>query len=430
MATNVETLPAIALPSGLSRDGRASLEAMGIEERTSVQEFLSGNFLQTGSGFDDRWDINTNFVSEYQLWGIPPVHKAVSYIANVISGLPVEVAPIEEGVAGDATMLAALEAIMDEPNDRMDFGTLIWLVAKDLCLYGEAFMEVEYLRNGLPAGLWYLPAASTYRLIGVSLDAYQTYIPLEREYKTLPPERVVHILSKTRDGLRGVNLVDSAREFWRTELNMRRYAGRIFRAGIPFGVLAPTTEAQITKEQAKTNLKNWVDQQRSSAGVAFLSNAMAYTRVTVSPDEAQFLETRLHNVREVAMLFGVPPQIAGDYETSTQNATLETIYRQVAEDAIAPRLRAMQRALRRRLGLRAYGLEITWDYSSLTRGDPAERASYLQVALGGKAWLTVDEARRMEGLPELTPQQLEELNPPAPEMEPGDEGEDDDATEA
>ncbi len=44
---------------------------------------------------------------------------------------------------------------------------------------------------------------------------------------------------------------------------------------------------------------------------------MKYTPISISPNEAQFLETRKFQINEIARIFRVPPHMVGDLEKSS-----------------------------------------------------------------------------------------------------------------
>ena len=50
--------------------------------------------------------------------------------------------------------------------------------------------------------------------------------------------------------------------------------------------------------------------------VAVLEEGMKYTPISISPNEAQFLETRKFQINEIARIFRVPPHMVGDLEKS------------------------------------------------------------------------------------------------------------------
>ena len=50
---------------------------------------------------------------------------------------------------------------------------------------------------------------------------------------------------------------------------------------------------------------------------AVLEEGMKYTPISISPEQAQFLETRKFQINEIARIFRVPPHMVGDLEKSS-----------------------------------------------------------------------------------------------------------------
>ena len=55
----------------------------------------------------------------------------------------------------------------------------------------------------------------------------------------------------------------------------------------------------------------------NSHKVAVLEEGMKYMPISISPNEAQFLETRKFQIDEIARIFRVPPHMVGDLEKSS-----------------------------------------------------------------------------------------------------------------
>ena len=51
--------------------------------------------------------------------------------------------------------------------------------------------------------------------------------------------------------------------------------------------------------------------------IAVLEEGMKYTPIGISPEQAQFLETRKFQINEIARIFRVPPHMVGDLEKSS-----------------------------------------------------------------------------------------------------------------
>ena len=55
----------------------------------------------------------------------------------------------------------------------------------------------------------------------------------------------------------------------------------------------------------------------NSHKVAVLEEGLKYSPISISPNEAQFLETRKYQINEIARIFRVPPHMVGDLEKSS-----------------------------------------------------------------------------------------------------------------
>ena len=55
----------------------------------------------------------------------------------------------------------------------------------------------------------------------------------------------------------------------------------------------------------------------NSGKVAVLEEGMKYTPISISPNEAQFLETRKFQLDEIARIFRIPPHMVGDLDKSS-----------------------------------------------------------------------------------------------------------------
>ena len=55
----------------------------------------------------------------------------------------------------------------------------------------------------------------------------------------------------------------------------------------------------------------------NSNKIAVLEEGLKYTPISISPEQAQFLETRKFQINEIARIFRVPPHMVGDLEKSS-----------------------------------------------------------------------------------------------------------------
>ena len=133
----------------------------------------------------------------------------------------------------------------------------------------------------------------------------------------LPAQDVLHIPGLGFDGLVGYSPIAMARNAIGMAIACEEYGARFFANGAaPGGVLEhPGT----IKDPARVR-DSWQSTFGGSANshrIAVLEEGMKYTPIGISPEQAQFLETRKFQINEIARIFRVPPHMVGDLEKSS-----------------------------------------------------------------------------------------------------------------
>ena len=133
----------------------------------------------------------------------------------------------------------------------------------------------------------------------------------------LKPSDVLHIPGLGFDGLVGYSPIAMAKNAIGMAIACEEYGAKFFANGAaPSGVLEhPGT----IKDPARLR-ESWTATFGGSSNankVAVLEEGMKYTPISISPEQAQFLETRKFQINEIARIFRVPPHMVGDLEKSS-----------------------------------------------------------------------------------------------------------------
>lgn len=177
------------------------------------------------------------------------------------------------------------------------------------------------------------------------------------------------------------------------------YASRYWQSGgSPTTVLE--TDAQIPDPIAQQIGDRWAERRRRGPDYApVLSGGLKAREMGADPTANAAVEARREQVADVGRYFGIPTAIlnapTGDpttyATTEAQGLHLLTYtlsnYIQAIEDAISDQLPG--------------GRTMQMETDPLTRGTLLAQAQALQLATGGKPWITVDEARESWGMPPL-----------------------------
>jgi HK97 family phage portal protein len=140
---------------------------------------------------------------------------------------------------------------------------------------------------------------------------------------TLEQNEVFHLVGLTLDGFTGVSVLTYAREAIGSSLVMERHGATTFKnAARPS--IALRHPAQLGKE-GQENLRASLDEYRAggeSEGKALiLEEGMEVVEISMTAQDAQWIEGRKFSRSDIAMFFGVPPHMIGDTEKSTSWGT-------------------------------------------------------------------------------------------------------------
>jgi HK97 family phage portal protein len=133
-----------------------------------------------------------------------------------------------------------------------------------------------------------------------------------------------------------------------------------------------------------------------------LDRGMDWVQLSISPEDAQMLQSRAFSVEEVCRFFGVPPFMVGHTEKTTSWGTgLEQQTLGFQKFTLRRRLKRIEQALAKQLlspADRQAGLVIEFNLEGLLRGDSGARASFYQQMLSNGV-MTINEVRALENLP-------------------------------
>jgi len=161
------------------------------------------------------------------------------------------------------------------------------------------------------------------------------------------------------------------------------------------GILS--SDQPLKKEQMDLIQGSWNSAARQ-AGTKLLPFGFKYSRISISPDEAQFIETRKFQAEEICRIFSVPPTLV-QLESQTTYNNVEQQNLQFARHTISPWAKRIEQEIDRKLIQSRERPQIYSKFllNDLYRGDMQSRASfYTQMLQNGV--LNINEVREREDL--------------------------------
>jgi len=128
------------------------------------------------------------------------------------------------------------------------------------------------------------------------------------------------------DGIRGLALSDLARDSIGLAAATEQYGAQLFARGARFsGGLKLPQGKSIANPKAREDLRRTMGEQGQGPGrwhgIPIFEDGMEWQSISMTNDDAQFLETRKFTITDIARWFGVPPHMIGDVERSTSWGT-------------------------------------------------------------------------------------------------------------
>lgn len=242
------------------------------------------------------------------------------------------------------------------------------------------------------------------------------------------PRDVLHIPGMMLPGeFVGCSPISYARESIGLALSAQKYGSKFFANGAMPGAVVevPGTmseEGLVRAREAWRAANSGVD---NAHRVALLTEGAKFSKVAMSPDEAQFLETRQFQVPEIARIFGVPPHLISDATNSTSWGS------GLAEQNIAfsmfslrPWLERIEAGLNRLLFAETADRQkfVKFNLDEIKRGAPKERMELWALGLMNGIY-SIDEVRAAEDLEPLPDGLGEKFRVPMNLAEVGEEPE-------
>lgn len=303
-----------------SRDNEALSSALNNPSNSVYQALtLSGGL--DASGPDGLPAVNMATAPR-----LSAVYRSVAIIANTIAGLPLEVEDRQPDGSYRPVFDAADELVWGTPCPESTAIQFWSTVIAHCVLAGDAFIHVG--KNGLgdPRELWpiYPPRVRVSRTApdetGRRHKAYQLDGDNEPLFDFADGGSVIHVPNLSLDGLRGMNPIAYMRRSLQLAAATETFGTTVFANGaLPGGVI--TVEGDLTREQHDKLLHFWEKRHLgpSRAGkIAIVDNNAKFNQTSVTPEDAQFLDTRRFQVQEIARIFGVPPHLL--YETTANTS--------------------------------------------------------------------------------------------------------------
>lgn len=330
------------------------------------------------------------------------VFSCVKVLAETVGSLPLVVYKSTKGGKERASKHPLYRLLHDSPNPEMTSMQWRETAMAHLCLQGNHFSEIVFDGSStrvkelwpIPPNLVEIKRAENGSLIyKVNVDGG----------KYLRPEKMLHIKGLSLDGITGLSPISYARESISLGLAAQEYAGRFFSNDAnPSGVLE---HPGALKDDAYKRLQESIKEGHASLSkkhrFMILEEGMKWSKISMSPEDAQLLESRKFSVEDIARIYRMPLHKIQNLDKATfSNIEHQAI--EFATDTIRPWLVRFEQEIAMKLISEADREHIFAEFlvEGLLRGDIKSRYEAYNLARNG-GWMSSNEIRRLENMNEI-----------------------------
>ena len=359
------------------------------------------------------------YVTERSAMQMTAVYCCVRILSEAVASLPLQFYRYTDDGGKEKAVEHPLYFLLhDEPNPEMTSFIFRETLMTHLLLWGNAYSQI--IRNGKGEVVALYPLMPDRMKVdrdehGRLYYEYTVYDSDDVDGRKgtnkvgrtvrLQPHDVLHIPGLGFDGLVGYSPIAMAKNAIGLAIATEEYGSKFFANGAaPSGVLEhPGTIKDPSK--VRESWQATFGGSGNSNKIAVLEEGMKYTPISISPEQAQFLETRKFQIDEIARIFRVPPHMIGDLEKSSFNnieqQSLEFV-KYTLDPWVSRWEQAMVRALLTPDEKKKYFFKFNVD--GLLRGDYQSRMNgYATARQNG--WMSANDIRELENLDRIPAEQ-------------------------
>ena len=336
-------------------------------------------------------------LSAHAAESLSAVYACSNVIASSLASIPALVYRVENGSRIEALTHPLRRISRAGVNEHMGWPDFIEHLIVSMLLTGNGLAEITRNERGQLTGFRFIPW-------GMVTVQYLTSGRLRYDVtdgrggmRQLLQGEVLHLRDRTDDGLIGRSRLSRAADTVSGVATANVFARSFLERGAaPSGAIEiPGTTTREVRDKLREQMRDRHSGAANAGSTLVLDGGMKWSKISLSPEDAELLETRKFGVEEICRLFQTPPPLVQDYSHNTFTNS-ETAGRWFAMFTLGPIARKIEAEFARSVFGSAAGFELELDLSGFLRGDPQTRWANHKIAIDANI-LDVDEVRQIEG---------------------------------
>ena len=362
--------------------------------RSTANDGLQSSFDVSGFPFYFGGDGKATLANERTALSLSAFYNGVNQLSNDIAKLPKAVLKKDGDQITKFTDHPVNFLISQKPNDLMNSFDFWKIIEYSKLVKGNAFAEI--IRNKTTGKIQSLifRYASDVSIYILNDKLYYKY-----KGRMIDSADMLHFKGFSFDGIVGVGVITFAAKQLGISIDSQNFQQEVYKdRGLGYGVIE--SEQSVNKEN-KVAIENAFSNKMAASDkfkVPVLDAGLKYKSISITPAEAQFLETNKNGVLEVCRWLNIAPHKLKELG----NANYSNIYQQSIEhvqDSVLPSVVANEQELNNKLfTTKEAGVVYTkFNINSLLRGDLAMKQGYY-TAMVYSGIYTRNEVRALEDM--------------------------------
>ena len=329
---------------------------------------------------------------------IATVYSCVRLIADTIGTLPIHIKRRLPDGSRVTVYDHPIARLLAKPNPYMGRIDLLRTIVGSEELRGNGYGVISQRDGrGYPTRIDFVDADKVSIFAGDE-DIYYQVVGIEAR---IPSRDIIHLKGFTWEGIEGVSPIALLRDEMENCHNTTRFSKELYKRDCnTLGVFS--TDRALGADAAESlfkSLSKMLRRAKATGQPVILEEGLKFNPMSISPEDAQFVATKLQSIDQVAAAFRVPPHKVGDLTRGTYSNN-EQGNIEFYIDCIRPKIEQLEEELNRKLFLEReqdeYYVDI--DFRGLFRADTATRKDwYKELYYIGV--FSPNEIRALEDMP-------------------------------
>lgn len=373
--------------------------SLAIADLVSPQKRSSDATLKGGDSWLSFFNFNRTAggkkINTHSSLTISAFYSALNTVCNSMALLPMIPFQDINGIRKPLTDHSAYYLLRSEPNELMTAFNFKFIMAVAVFMKGNAYALIEKNNSGYPTAYIFLDPDK------VTVIQHNGKLFYKHENNLHSAADIIHIPGFSFDGLSGMSLLQHAADNLGVSLTAQTFGSdSLHDRGVSQAVVE--TDKVVNADGKKAFAKSFSDALATGDKhrVAVLDEGFKYRRITLSPEEAKFIETYAAGVEDVARWFNIPNFKLNIKGEGGYNFIVE-MSNEYLQRAVMPLGEKFKQEFERKtftlLERKGKGVYINLNYKKLLQTNPKARAQFYKDLYYMGA-ISANEIRELEDM--------------------------------